>query len=329
MNKKINIQQISQEIYTLYIQTKDIKKAVEIYLENETKEWEGIIDFTELKDLVYSQLKASKTLELLENKVDIEQTLINTLKQYNYEFRDEQIEVFKELIKFDKAIIYDEDKIFYRLNILIILIFQHLESLDELNKLEEEKDIKIKGVVKTSHPIIKNAIIPRIKTFEEYNAYNNSSDSRLMINLYNDYLNNPLEIRAMYNGIKLTSKEAFIGEEKELVNTIFEQESYLNSATKLEDIHIFRSCQILSFSIYKENHLTNKALQLSNLIPINKLVKYINILIDSFFDYEFESKLNKSHIEKEIQTKDYFNNIEIVEFRTKRNYKENPIFENL
>lgn len=329
MNKKINIEQILQEILNLYIQTNDIEKAIEIFLEDEIKEFEGIVNFTELKDLVYSQLKASKTLHLLENKVDIEQTLINTLKQYNYKFKNEQIEVFKELIKYDKAIIYDEDKIFYRLNILIILIFQHLESLDELNKLEEERDIRIKGVVKTSHPIIKNAITPRIKTFEEYNTYNNSPDSKLMINLYNDYLNNPLEIRAMYNGIKLNGKEAFIGEEKELVNTIFEQETYLNSATKLEDIHIFRSCQICSFSIYKEHHLTNKALQLSELIPINKLAKYINILMDSFFDYEFESKLNKSHIEKEIQTKDYFNDIEIVEFRTKRNYKENPIFENL
>lgn len=329
MNKKNNISHIFKEIYSLYIETEDIDKAVKIYFENEIKDFEGIIDFTELKDLVYSQLKASKTLHLLENKLEIKQTLINTLKQFDYEFRDEQVEVFKELIKYDKAIIYDKNKIFYRLNILIILIFQHLEALDELNKLDEEKDIRIKGVVKTSHPIIKNAITPRIKTFEEYNAYNNSSNSRLMINLYNDYLNNPLEIRAMYNGIKLTGKEAFIGEEKELVNTIFEQETYLNSATKLEDIHIFRSCQILSFSIYKENHLTNKALQLSNLIPINKLVKYINILMDSFFDYEFESKLNKSHIEKKIQTKDYFNNIEIVEFRTKRNYKENPIFENL
>lgn len=329
MNKKININQVFQEIYNLCIQTKDIEKAMEIYLENETKEFEGIIDYTELKDLVFFQLKASKTLRLLDNKIDIEQTLINTLKQFDYEFRDEQIEVFKELITYDKAIIYDEDKIFYRLNILIILIFQHLESLDKLNKLEEENNIKIKGVVKTSHPIIKNAITPRIKTFEEYNAYNNSSDSRLMINLYNDYLNNPLAIRAMYNGVNLNGKEAFIGEEKELINTIFEQETYLNSATKLEDTHIFKSCQICSFSIYKENHLINKALQLSNFIPTNKLAKYINILIDSFFDYEFESKLNKSHIEKEIQTKDYFNNLEILEFRTKRNYKENPIFENL
>lgn len=329
MNKKINIQKVIQEIYNLYMKTKDIDKAVEIYLEDEIKEFEGIIDFTELKNLLYSQLKASKTLHLLENKVDIEQTLINTLKQYKYEFKDEQIEIFKKLITYDKAIIYDEDKIFYRLNILIILIFQHLESLNELNNLEEEKDIVKRGIVKTIHPIVKNAIIPRIKTFKDYQKFNDSRESKLMINLYNDYLDNPLEIRAMYNGINLNGKEAFIGKEKELINTLFEQETYLNSATKLEDIHIFRSCQICSFSIYKENHLINKALQLSNFIPINKLAKYINILMDSFFDYEFESKLNKSHIEKEIQTKDYFNDIEIVEFRTKRNYKENPIFENL
>jgi len=107
------------------------------------------------------------------------------------------------------------------------------------------------------------------------------------------------------------------------------QATYLNSATKLEDTHIFKSCQIYSFSMYKDESLYNKAFQLEENIQNKDLVKYINILMNSFFDYEFESNLNTNHLKKEIQLKDTFNDLEILEFRTKRNYKEHPIFKNL
>lgn len=329
MDNKLNITEIFQDILNLYIKTKDIDKAVDIYLENETKELEGIIDFTELKNSVKYQLKASKTLHYLKNENEIQNTLTNTLKQFNYQFKDEQIEIFNKLIKYDKAIIYDEDKILYRLNTLVIKIFEHLEALELLNNLENEKDILKRGIAKTIHPIVKNAITPRIKTFKDYQQFNNSKESRLMINIYNDYLENPLEIRAMYQGINSTGKDIFIGEEKELVDILFQQQEYLNSATKIEDTHIFRSAQIYSYSFYKEDNLINKALQLEKTIPNKKLISYINILIESFFEYEFESKLNTTHINKEIQMKDNFNNLDILEFRTKRNYKEHPIFEDI
>ncbi len=150
-----------------------------------------------------------------------------------------------------------------------------------------------------------------------------------MVNLYEDFLTNPLEIRAMYQGINQSGLSSFIGEEKELINTVFQQETYLNSATKLEDIHIFRSCQLYSLSFYKEDNPTNKSLQLDINIQDKELLKYIDILMDSFFEYEFESNLNASHLKKEIQLKDTFNNLGILEFRTKRNKKEHPIFKDL
>lgn len=329
MNSKIKISNIFQDVLNLYIETKDIEKAVQIYFENETKEIEGIIDFSDFKVSVLSQVKASKTLQYVDDKNELQHILFNTLNQFDYQFKDEQIEIFKELIKYDKSIIYDEDKIFYRLNILLIKIFEHLEALNRLNDLENESGIVKRGIVKTTHPIIKDAINPRIKTFKDYQQFNDSKESKLMVNLYNDYLENPLEVRAMYQGLNSTGIDSFIGEEKELVNTLFQQQEYLNSATKIEDTHIFRSAQIYSFSFYKENDLTNKALQLKETIKSKNLVNYMNILMESFFDYEFKSKLNTTHINKEIQMKDNFNNLDILEFRTKRNRKEHPIFEEL
>ena len=328
MNNKIEIKQKFQEFNNLIIETKDIGKAVEIFIDNQIKKLEGEVDFAELKTLLLSQLKASKTLTYLQDKNEIKETLENTLNQFEYHFKDEQIEVFYELIKYDKSIIYDEDKIFYRLNILLIKIFEHLESLTILNELEYEDNIIKRGIAKTSHPIVKDAITPRIKTLTDYQNLNNSKESKLMLNLYEDFLDNPLEIRAMYQGIKI-GNPIFIGEEKNLINTLFSQEIYLNSATKLEDTHIFKSCQIYSFSYYKDDNLINKSLQLNENIKNKELIKYINSLMESFFEYEFESNLNTSHLKKEIQLKDTFNNLEIIEFRTKRNKKEHPIFKDL
>ncbi|WP_121627789.1 hypothetical protein [Poseidonibacter antarcticus] len=329
MNDKINIKKIIEDIARLYIKTKDIEKVVEIFFDNQIKELEGEIDFSKLKTIVFSQIKASKTLTQVQDKKEEKEILSSTLNQFDYKFQDEQIKVFKELIKYDKSIIYDKYKIFYRLNILLVKIFEHLYTLEVLNNLEYEEDIKKKGIAKTSHPIVKDAIIPRIKTFKDYQQFNDSKESKLMINLYEDFLKNPLEIRAMYQSINSIPKPTFIGEEKELVDTILKQETYLNSATKLQDTHIFKSCQIHSFSIYKDINLINKSLNINDTIQDKNLVKYINILMNSFFDYEFESNLNASHLKKEIQLKDTFNDLEILEFRTKRNYKEHPIFKEL
>ena len=328
MNDKINIQDIFKEIHDLFLETNDIEKTIEIYFNNESKEFKGIVDFSELKTLMLAQAKASKTIHSIYEKKENIEVLENTLNQFDYEFEDEQIEVFKELIKYDKAIIYDEDKIFYRLNTLLIKIFEHLGALEHLNDLDNEKDIIKKGIAKTTHPIVKDAVIPRIKTLKDYQQLNDSKESKLMVNLYEDFLKNPLEIRTMYSGLN-TGNPKFTGENKELLDIILNQQTYLNSATIMEETHIFRSCQIYSFSYYKDTNLINKTLQLEENIEEENLIKYINILMNSFFDYVFDSKLKITHINKVIQLKDTFNNLDIVEFRTKRNYKEHPIFENI
>lgn len=328
MEDKINIKEVFQEIHDLYIETKNIEKAVQIYFDNQIKEFEGEIDFSELKTILLSKIKATKTLAYIQDKNEAQKVLQNTLKQFDYEFKEEQIEVFKELIKYDKSIIYDEDKIFYRLNILLLKIFEHLDSLLVLNELEDEDDIIKKGIAKTTHPIVKDAITPRIKTFKDYQKFNDSKESKLMVNLYEDFLENPLKIRVIYQGIKIGTP-TFIGEEKDLINTLFNQEIYLNSATKLEDTHIFKSCQIYSFSYYKDDNLINKSLELNENIKNKNLIKCVNTLMESFFEYEYESNINASHLKKEIQLKDTFNNLEIIEFRTKRNKKEHPIFKDL
>jgi len=46
MNDKINIQAIFKEIHNLFLETNDIEKTIETYFNNQTKEFEGKIDFT-------------------------------------------------------------------------------------------------------------------------------------------------------------------------------------------------------------------------------------------------------------------------------------------
>jgi len=326
---KFTIEQIILEFKNELQKTGSIEKALENYLNEQFKEFDGLIDYENYKKQIFEQFKISQTLHSISSKKEINSTLLNTLSTYDYNYLDEQIEIFYKLIEYDKACIIDDQKIYYRLNTLLCKIFEHLETLEKWHEFEESEDILKKGIARTSHPIVSDAIKPRIKTINDSLELNPIQSNEIMLNIYNDFESNPLEITAIYNSLQHLKKENFLIDEKQNLETLFNQQTFLNSAKILEDTHIFNSCKITSYLLYKEKTIIDSSLQLNKNIPYTQLAKYMNILIDSFFDYIYKSNLTENHIEKEVQLKTYFNNLEILEFRNKKNYQEHPIFNNI
>lgn len=326
---KLSIEEIIQEFNNEAKKTNNLEQAFKNYIESELKEFDGEIDYSELKESIFEQFKTSQTLHLLNSKKEIDNTLINTLSQYSYVFLDEQIEIFHKLIEFDKACIIDEKKVFYRLTTLLNKIFEHMEALKKWHKINQSENILEKGIARTSHPIVKDAIKPRIKTIKNNLELNPIKSNEIMLDIYEKFESNPLEISTMYVSLQHLKKENFLIENKEGIETLYNQQTYLNSAKIIEDYHIFDSCKIYSYLFYKEKTLIDLGLQLNKNIPHKTLANYINILTESFFDYEFSSNLTKNHIEKEVQLKSPFYNLEILEYRTKKNHQNYPIFEDM
>lgn len=324
---KLSIKEIFEKFNNELLKTNNIESALINFIENELKAFDGEIDYSEYKELVFEQFKISQSIHYLSSKKEIETTLKNTLVQYNYEFLNEQIKVFNELIKYDKACIIDGNKVFYRLNILLNKILEHLSALEKWKDLDDSDNFIERGISRTKHPKIIDAITPRIKTIKDYSNLNPTSSSKILLNIYEQFEMNPLEINAIYGTIHKFKEEQFLLEDKEGLKTLFNQKTYLNSSKILEDTHIFDSCKITSYLFYKENTLIDLSLQLKEHIPYTTLANYINILMDSFFDYEFTSNLTKKHLKKEVQLKTYFYDLEIFEYRTKKNYQEHPIFD--
>lgn len=313
MTEKINLNELFLTISKDLEKTNNLKQSLKNVLIKQLGDFSNNLHI----DKIINKILIEQSLHQIINKEEIEATLNNTLSNYNYHFQNEQIHIFKELIKYDYACMNDDKKVFYKLDLLLINIFSHLESLDKLYALEN-KEFHEKGIAKTRHPIIKDAITPRQKHIKESIKYNPTKSNELQLKIYNEFKNNPLEINLMYTIISQFGKEVFKNIDNEILDTLFNQEVYLNSATKLEDYHIYTSCQISSFSIYKQDKISNE-----------KLANYIDTLLKIFFDDMFKKSLKRQHISKQIQVKSSFNATFIYEYQNKKNYKEHPLFKNV
>jgi hypothetical protein len=313
MTEKINLNELFSKVSKDLEVTNDLKQSLKNILINQLGDFSNNLHIDKIINKIFIQ----NSLHSITDKKEIETTLNNTLSNYNYQFQNEQIHIFKELIKYDYACMNDDKKIFYKLELLLTTIFSHLESLDKLYALEN-KELHEKGIAKTPHPIIKDAITPRQKHIKESIKYNPTKSNELQLKIYNEFKNNQLEINLMYTIISQFGKEVFKNIDNEILDTLFNQEVYLNSATKLEDYHIYTSCQISSFSIYTQDKISNE-----------KLANNIDTLLKIFFDDMFQKPLTRQHISKPIQIKSFFNGIVVYEYQTKKNYKEHSLFKNV
>ena len=308
MTEKLNINELFTEVLKDLAVTNDLKQSLKNIFINQVGDFSNNLHIDKIIDKFFIKLN----LHQITNKEEIEDTLNNTLSNYNYQFQTEQIEIFKELIKYDYACVSDDKKIFYKLDLLLANISSHLETLDRLYELED-KELHEKGIAKTPHPIIKDALTPRIKHIEESIKYNPTKSNELQLKIYNEFKDNPKEINIMFTIISLFGKEVFKNIDSEILDTLFNQSIFLNCATKLEDYHIYTSSQITSFSIYKQDKISNE-----------KLANYIDELLKVFFDEVFNKPLTRKHISKPVQIKGSLNSTFIYEYQTKKNQKEPP-----
>lgn len=314
MNEKIDLNRIFLNTLQNFVETKDITVSLTNIISEELSSMSEYINFEIIQNYIAQDLIENQTLKKLDDKNEVNHTLNNTLKEYNYDFSFEQKEIFKELIKYDLSCTMNNKQVFYKLNLLLETIFSHLETLEKLYSLEK-KELHEKGIAKTPHPKVKNAISPRINHIEESIKYNPTESNEQEKIIYEEFDDNPEEIAAMYAIIIPFGKDIFKNISQEKLDTLFNQSVFLNSAVKLEDYHIYTSCQITSFSIYKKDKISNE-----------KLAKLIDSLLKEFFDEVFSKPLTRHHIPKETQVKSFFNGIAIYEYRTKSNFKEHPIF---
>ena len=314
MTDEIDLNRIFLNTLQNFTETKDITLSLTNVVSEELSLMSEYINFEIIQNYIVQDLIVNQTLQKIDDKNEVNHTLNNTLLEYNYAFSCEQKEIFKELIKYDLACTINNKQVFHKLNLLLENVFSHLETLEKFYSLEK-KEVHEKGIAKTSHPTVQEAIIPRKNHIKESIKYNPTESNELQKKIYDEFANNPEEIVAMYSIIIPFGKDVFKNIDNDVLDTLFNQSVYLNSAVKLEDYHIYISCQITSFSIYKDCKISNE-----------KLAKLIDSLLKEFFDEVFTKPLTRHHIPKEVQAKSFFNGICIYEYRTKSNFKEHPIF---
>lgn len=317
MIDKKDLQELVYQLKNGFKQTKNINHYIQNIFRDDINELSQIIDLESILSNFLNENLITQSFHSLTNEIEIKNTLENTLSNFDYDFANEQKEIFRDLAKYDQSYSNENQTIFYKLNTLLETIFAHLETLEKLDFLED-KEIHERGVAKTFHPTAKDAIAPRQNHIAESILYNPTQSNELQKKIYDEFEDNPFEIDMMYFVINQFGKDVFKNISKEKLDTLFNQSTYLNSSVKLEDVHIYTSCQICSFSIYKHDKISKE-----------KLANYIDELLKSFFDDMFQKPLTRQHISKPIQIKSFFNGTIIYEYQNKKNYKVHPIFQNV
>lgn len=317
MLEKTDSDKMLYQFINNFKQTKNINHSIQKIFQDDINELSKIIDIETIISNFLNENLITQSLYSVTNETEIKNTLENTLSNFDYDFTNEQKEIFKDLVKYDQSYNNENQAIFYKLNTLLETIFSHIETLEKLDFLED-KEIHERGVAKTSHPTVKDAITPRQNHIAESILYNPTQSNELQKRIYDEFEENSFEIDMMYFVINQFGKDIFKNISKEKLDTLFNQSTYLNSSVKLEDVHIYTSCQISSFSIYKHAKISKE-----------KLANYIDEVLKSFFEDMFKKPLTRQHLSKPIQIKSFFNGTIIYEYQTKKNYKEHPLFKNV
>lgn len=288
-------------------------------IDNECKDIKDIVNeevIQELKKYVKDEYNLFASKKLAQSKQEKYEAIKNTLSQFSFKYSYAQIKQIIYLITLDKIVTMDNKPVFYKLYLLLTTITQHIEALHHYNNLDNAP-IENKGIARTPHPKVKNAIKPRIKHNSEALKYNNTPSNQTQLKLYDEFEKNPNEIMLMYFGNNIFGKDVYDNKNSELINTIFNHQAFLNSGVKLEDYHIFTSCQISTINIYKKNSLPNIQLQLFDKINYKKLANTFNSLTKVFFDDLFTKNITTKSFTKPNEIKTYFNNTPILQYTTK------------
>lgn len=310
MNEKIDLNQLMSSFQKELEKTNDMKQALENILVQNVDDIKDFVDTEQVISELIESIEPLLSIQNLNDDCETDVILKNTLNQFEHAFENKIINIFKELVVCDKTMIVNDTLVFVKIYSLLQILDLHKISIQKLNELEN------KNIAKTKLKI-PEAIQPRINTFKDANKYNKIPVNKLSHNLYKEFDKVPREINAM---LEIIDTSTFKNIDKSLIDTLDNQQAFLNSSEPIEDTHIFRSAQIYCFSSYKNEKHSD--LKLTN----EKIAKYVNQITNDFFEYDFNSNLNRNHISKPIQHKTYFNQIAILEFQTPKHIKEHPIF---
>ncbi len=317
MDDKIDLAKLMIHIQNDYKKTNDIKKSMENIFR---KKLEDVKDFADTEKTISELMKSIEpfsTIENFDDNCEIDDILKNTLNQFEHLFENETIKIFKKLSEYDKIITIDETKVFYKIYFILQLASLHKKIMYELDILENE-NIEKRGIAKTRIKV-NEAIQPRINTFNDALKYNNIPSNRLAHEINTSFEKTPREINAMFEAFDISILKNI---DKSLVDTFNNQQVFLNSSEPLKDTHIFTSIQIYCFTPYKKENNPDVTIKLTN----RDLAICTNQIINDFFEYEYNSNLNRNHISKPIQHKSYFQGVSILEYETPEHKKEHPIF---
>ena len=312
MIDRIDFQKLMSSFQADLEQTKDIKKTIENILKQNVSGIEDSIDMDTLANELMKLNEPLSSIQDINEDCNTLEILETTLNQFKHNFEDATIEIFKELIIYDKLIVIDDTTVFAKIYNIIKILYAHKDSIDKLNELED------KNIAKTNLKI-NEVIQPRINTFKDAVKYNEVPVNTLSKNIYEEFDKSPRQINAMFELIDISKLEDV---DRSLIDTLNNQHQFLNSSETLKDTHIFTSAQIYCFASYKSENNKDVKKQLSK----ETLSEYTNQILNDFFEYDYNSNLNRNHILKKVQHKTYFNQIPILEFQTPKNIKEHPVF---
>lgn len=321
-DKRIDIQ---ETLIMLSTELRDIKNETQIenvikkIFEDYLKEMKDEVDIEPIIQNALEQIKLDSSVKPIAENENSNEILKNTINLcYVHKFEPQlALESFKELAKYDNILHSTQGKYFHKIYQMLEIMVQYRELIEKLEQLEGETVHK-RGIAKTKYEEIEEAIIPNLNHYEKALEFNDINENRLANNIAQSFNSSPREINAALETFDVNLIKNI---NKSQLETFKNQNTFYNSSEKLDEIHLYKSCQITCFSLFKKNPLTQTFKSPTN----EKLANYINNIFNDFFDM-YESKLNRNHINKPIQTKTYFQGIEIFEYQTPKNIKEHPLF---
>ena len=128
-------------------------------------------------------------------------------------------------------------------------------------------------------------------------------------------------------GITSYDKSIYKNIDVALLNTLFTSRKLLNSSCSIKDIDDFyQSIQIYILRMYYKNSFIDKCLGIKKKLSHSKIANNINIILEHMFGMS-NSNLTYTRFNQKVQLKTHFDDLEIYEFRTKRNFKKHPFLD--
>lgn len=274
--------------------------------------------------LQISQSKSPKSTQEREHVFDLTLSAFD-LENCNSILRND----LHALIKYDKIFYSENVPFFSQLFLALYYIYEHKKKLELLNTLKCEESLLKRSIAGAKSKNIHEVISPRLNTFHEAFELTQCENIQKFQKLYKDFQDKPLMMDIMLREINRIPQEAIQNSEfLSLQEKLFiPSRSFLNSSeTRLEPDDIFESLAISLFFIYRSNSYWNKLMQNSEVLSASRITKSVNTILEHILEMN-NANFNYSHVMRETQEKASLFDLPLYEFRTKKNYKQHPVFE--